>query len=124
MRKPLLEWICAAIGATLVAATLVTVALQIPHEDEAPPQLRVRVVDVVAAEEGHLVRFAVTNASQATAAAVEIEGRLSQDGQVVETSHVTLDYAPRGSTARGGLWFTRDPACCTLALRAAGYQEP
>lgn len=124
MRKPLLEWICAAIGAMLVAATLVTVALQIPGEDKATPRLRVQAVDVVAAEEGHLVRFAVTNASQATAAAVEIEGRLSQDGQVLESSRVTLDYAPRGSTARGGLWFTRDPACCTLSLRAMGYQEP
>lgn len=124
MRKPLLEWICAAIGATLVVATLVTVALQLPGEGKAPPLLRVRMVDVVAGEEAHLVRFTVTNTSQATAAAVEIEGRLSQDGQVVEASRVTLDYAPRGSTTRGGLWFTRDPACCTLSLRAAGYQEP
>ncbi|MBC9177106.1 TIGR02588 family protein [Pseudoroseomonas ludipueritiae] len=124
MRRPLLEWICAAIGAALVAATLVTVALQIPREDGAPPLLRVRATDVVAGEEGHLVRFTVTNASQATAAAVDIEGRLSEDGQVVETSRVTLDYAPRGSAARGGLWFTRDPACCSLSLRATGYQEP
>jgi uncharacterized protein (TIGR02588 family) len=74
--------------------------------------------------DGHLVRFTVTNASQATAAAVEIEGRLMQDGEVLEASHVTLDYAPRGSMTRGGLWFTRDPSCCTLSIRATGYQEP
>lgn len=124
MRKPALEWICAAAGAALVAATLVTVALQIPHEQEEWPVLQVRVADVVPGTDGHLVRFSVTNASQATAAAVEIEGRLMQGDAVLEASHVTLDYTPRGSTTRGGLWFTRDPSCCSLSLRATGYQEP
>jgi uncharacterized protein (TIGR02588 family) len=125
MPRPALEWICGTLGGLLVVATLATVALQIPgNDDRAPPVLRVQVTGVTATLDGHLARFVLVNPSEATAAAVQVEGRLLQGEQVVETSHVTLDYAPRGSSTRGGLWFSRDPACCTLSIRPLGYQEP
>ncbi|HWX50458.1 MAG TPA: TIGR02588 family protein [Roseomonas sp.] len=124
MRKPALEWICAALGTVIVLATLAVVAAQIPGDDEAPPDIRLRVESVRPAGEGYLVRFEATNMAQSTAATVEIEGRLEEGGRSVEVSRVQLDYVPRGSRQRGGLWFTRDPAQYRLSLRVLGYQEP
>ncbi|MDB5370269.1 MAG: hypothetical protein JWP20_1827 [Roseomonas sp.] len=122
--KPALEWACATVGAVLVAATFAIVAAQIPGDDDAPPALRVEVLDVSPGPAGYLARFAVTNASKATAAAVEIEGQLRDGERTVETSRVRLDYAPRGSTARGGLWFREDPSRLTLTVRTTGYSAP
>ena len=125
MAKPILEWICAAAGGLLAAATLAVIALQIPGSDqEAVPDVQVKVSGVAPAASGHLVRIEVSNPGKSTAAGVEVEGRLEQGGEAVETSRVTFDYVPRGSIARGGLWFARDPAGYALTVRAVGYQEP
>ena len=124
MRKPALEWICAMLGGAVVLATLTVVAAQIPADDEAPPEIRLRVNSVQPAGQGYLVRFEAANAAQSTASAVEVEGRLEEGGRVVEASRVRFDYVPRGSRQRGGLWFTRDPAQYQLSLRVLGYQEP
>lgn len=43
---------------------------------------------------------------------------------MVESSRATFDYVPSGPAARGGLWFTRDPARYTLTVQAVGYSEP
>lgn len=123
--RPVLEWVCAALGGLLTAATLTVVALQIPGSDDAAaPDLRVEVTGVVPAASGALVRITVSNAARRTAAGVEVEGRLEEAGRVVETSRATFNYVPSGSAARGGLWFTRDPARYTLLVRAVGYSEP
>lgn len=124
MRKPALEWICAAIGALIVLTTLAVIGLQIPGSGTAPPQIAVRASGAERVAGGYLVRIEAANTGLATAAAVEVEGRLEENGRVLETSRVTLDYVPRHSSTRGGLWFTRDPAAYQLNLRALGYQEP
>lgn len=123
--RPILEWVCAALGGLLAAATLTVIALQIPGSDDtAAPELRVEVTGVMPAAFGALVRITVSNAARRTAAGVEVEGRLEEGGRTIETSRVTFDYVPRGSATRGGLWFTRDPASYTLTVRAVGYSEP
>jgi len=124
MQKPALEWVCAALGGAVVLATLAVVAAQIPGDDKAPPEIELRVSAVRPAGQGYLVRFEAANAASSTAAAVEVEGRLEEDGRLVEASRVQLDYVPRGSRQRGGLWFTHDPAQYRLSLRVLGYQEP
>lgn len=125
MPKPALEWICATAGGLLAAATLVVIAAQIPGSGgEAPPDIRVKVASVAPSSSGYLVRLEASNAGRRTAAGVEVEGRLEEGGRTVETSRVTFDYIPRGSAARGGLWFARDPAGYALTVRAIGYREP
>lgn len=125
MPKPILEWVCAATGGLLAAATMAVIAFQIPgSDDRASPDLGVKVAGVAPSTAGHLVRIEVSNAGTRTAASVEIEGRLEEGGRTVETSRVTFDYVPHGSITRGGLWFSRDPAGYALTLRAVGYQEP
>ncbi|KAA2213064.1 TIGR02588 family protein [Teichococcus oryzae] len=124
-RRPSLEWICAALGGAVVAGTLGIVAAQIPGGDPgATPELRLEASPGPASGTGHVVRLMVHNDGMRTAAAVEIEGRLYDGEATVETSRVTLDYVPRGSATRAGLWFARDPTGLRLELRALGYQEP
>ncbi|MXP63748.1 hypothetical protein E0493_10350 [Roseomonas sp. M0104] len=123
-RTPALEWICAALGGAIVLAVLAVVGAQIPGDDKAPPDIRLRVEAVQPASQGWLVRFEAANPAQSTASAVEIEGRLEAEGRLVEASQVRFDYVPRGSRQRGGLWFTHDPAQYRLSLRVLGYQEP
>ena len=123
--RPILEWACATLGGLLAVATLTVVALQIPGSGEdTVPDLRIEVTSITPAAPGYLVRFVVSNAQRRTAAGVEVEGRLEQGGQVVETSRVTFDYVASGSAARGGVWFTRDPASYALTVRAVGYRDP
>ena len=123
--RPVLEWISAAIGGLLTAATLAVVASQIPgNDEETAPDLQVEVTGVARAASGHLVRLVVSNRQKKTAAGVEIEGRLERGGEVAETSRVTFDYVASGSAARGGLWFKRDPALYTLTVLAIGYRDP
>ena len=125
MARPALEWVCASLGGLLLVGTLGIVAAKIPgHDEAAPPELSVEASEPVRSGSGHLVRFAVSNASSTTAAGVIIEGRLAEGGQVVETSRITFDYVPRGSSVRGGLWFQRDPSAHTLTVQPVGYREP
>ncbi len=125
MPKPTLEWTCAAIGGLLAAATLAVIAFQIPGSDgRAAPNIEAKAAGIAQSASGHLVRIEVSNTGKRTAAGVEIEGRLEEGGRTVETSRMTFDYVLRGSTTRGGLWFTRDPAGYALTIRAIGYREP
>lgn len=115
---------CAAAGALLVAGTLGVVAMQVPGHDDAPPELQVEVSGPVRSGSLHLVRTTVSNASSTTAAGALVEGHLMANGRIVETSRVTFDYVARGSAARGGLWFQRDPAGYALTVQPVGYREP
>jgi uncharacterized protein (TIGR02588 family) len=123
--KPALEWAVAALGAVLTLGTLGVIAADIPGSGDDPaPRLSVAAGPAQPdGQGGYLLRFTVTNAAPATAAQVTIEGTIGEAGRVLETSRVVLDYVPRGSSARGGLWFRQDPAG-RVALRATGFAEP
>ena len=54
----------------------------------------------------------------------KIQGRLSERGEVVETSEATIDYLAPGSTRSGGLFFARDPERAIIELRAGGFVAP
>lgn len=112
-------------GALLLAGTLGVVAVQaVTHDAEAPPELSVDAQPPLRQGGRYLVRFALSNASNTTAAGVEVEGRLTRDGQTVEASRVVFDYVPRGSTVRGGLWFGQDPGAYALTVQATAYRDP
>ncbi|WP_419898066.1 hypothetical protein [Roseomonas sp. USHLN139] len=123
--KPVLEWLMAGFGAVLTLGTLAIVASDIPASRGDPVPL-LTIAEEPPRPDGQgafLVRFTVTNAAPATAAQVTVEGVLAEGGRVLETSRTVLDYVPRGSSARGGLWFRQDPSG-RLTLRATGYAEP
>ena len=122
---PVLERIAAGVGLALMLAIVGSVGWKAYQETgDQPPSIEVRTERIVAAGGGWVVEFMAVNRSPSTAAAVQIEGRLSRDGGEVATSQTSLDYVPGRSERGGGLFFEEDPRAHELSLRALGYTEP
>jgi uncharacterized protein (TIGR02588 family) len=121
---PVTEWVVAAIGAALVAATIFYLVWLALSRDETPPDVRVVAGGVLALENGWLVQFRAVNAGGTAAAEVLVEGELRGQGGAIETAEATVDYLPPRSEREGGLIFSRDPRDHELRLRAKGYVDP
>lgn len=121
----LLEWIAGGVGAVIVLAMLSVIAADaVTSRPGVPPLMHVEPVALKAASGGFVLEVRVVNASHQTAAAVEIEGKLTQAGSEVETSSATLAYVPGDSEGEAGLVFTTDPRRHRLQLRVLGYEKP
>ena len=123
-RTPVVEWIAAALGLALTLAVIGYSVWEGLAGDDGPPALMVEAKPPEAAEHGHVVPLVVRNASDATAAGVEVRGVLEQAGQVVEERRAVFAYVPGNGQAKGGLVFQRDPKAFTLRVAAEGYEEP
>lgn len=123
-RTPLAEWIAAGVGLVLTLAVLGYSVWEAVDTTDAPPDLQVRLRAVHAQASGHVAEIEVRNDSYATAADVEVVGRLEQGGTVVEERRAVFDYVPGQGSAHGGLVFERDPRAGVLRLGAEGYVEP
>jgi len=121
---PVWEWIIAAAGLILVVGAVGLTFYRATTEDKTPPQLTIEVDSIEPNGSGYLVKFAVKNTGNQTAAAVAVEGELKSETETVETSGATLTYSPANSKRRGGLFFTRDPQQFQLQIRVTGYEEP
>jgi len=121
---PLIEWLAAGTGLVLVGGSVIFILLEGVRSLDEPPRLAIDAEAVVRSGEGYLVLFRVWNAGSATAAQVEIEGRLVSGAGTIETGQVTIDYVPAGSERRGGFVFDHDPEAYRLDLRVTGYAEP
>ncbi len=123
-RPTALEWIVAVIGAVLVAGSIGFLLFSAVSQTGKPPILIVKKESVVTVEGGFLVKFSLENKGETNAAAVTIEGKLSDGEKEIETSSASISYAPSNSTREGGLFFTENPEGLELKLRAAGYEKP
>ena len=123
-RTPIAEWTAAAVGLALTLGVIGYSVWEGLAGDGGPPALSVETQTALALAEGHVVPLVVRNASDATAAGVEVRGVLEQAGQVVEERRTVFAYVPGGGEAKGGLIFERDPAAFTLRVAAEGYEEP
>jgi uncharacterized protein (TIGR02588 family) len=121
---PPLEWLASGLGLLLTAGVFASIGWEAVTQVRGAPIVTVEVKDVAAVEGGFRVDFRARNKAGATAAQVEIEGRLSTNEGSVETSRVVLDYIPGHSQQDGGLFFTRDPRSSSFAVRALGFTRP
>lgn len=121
---PPLEWICAAIGFALVAATIGFVAWRGLTGNGSPPQLSFQVQAIVEVPNGYLVEVRAWNGGDETAADVKVEGELRGPSGNVETSETSFKYLPPRSARSGGLYFTHDPRTLEMTIRAKGYEAP
>jgi uncharacterized protein (TIGR02588 family) len=121
---PATEWVVAALGAALVAATIGYLVWLALSRDDAPPDVRVVAGRVHALEHGWLVQFRAVNAGGQAAAELLVEGELTGPDGVIETAQATIDYLPPRSEREGGLIFREDPHRHELRLRARGYVDP
>lgn len=123
-RTPLLEWVAGVVGLALVVAIVGLLAREALFGDNSPPDLRVRLVEVVPQGDGALVRIEVTNTGGRSAAQVAVEGVLVREGAPPETASVVLDYVPGDAKRKAGLRFSTTPRPDQLQLRAKGYVDP
>ena len=116
-KPPLLEWIMGGLGLLLTLAVL-AVILREAMAPGGPPVLEPRLHAVHGGPGAWQAEVEVRNTGPATAAAVEIEGRLGD-----ETASATLDYVPAGGKETATLGFAADPRA-GLTLQVRGWTEP
>jgi len=121
---PATEWVVAALGALLVAGTIGYLVWHATGRDEGPADVRVVAEEVVALQDGWLVRFRAANAGAQAAAELLVHGELVGPEGVLETAEASIDYLPPRSAREGGLIFSRDPRRHELRLRAKGFVRP
>ena len=122
--KRILEAIAGGIGAFLALATIGIIVWDGMSGGDAPPIVIVEAGAVHEHENGFVLELSAFNSGDATAAEVAVEGTLSREGEIVETSETTFDYLPSGSRRRGGLFFQADPRTHDVAVKAKGYVDP
>ncbi len=118
------EWVFGAVGLLLIVAAIGYLIYAAVTTPGGPPEIELEAGSVERSGPGYLLIVTVGNTGDSTAASLEIEGRLLQDGEVVETSTATIDYVPRLSERTIGLFFTADPAAHEIQLRPLGYAAP
>jgi uncharacterized protein (TIGR02588 family) len=121
---PVTEWVVAALGAALVAATIAYLVWLALSRDDAPPDVQVVAGSVHAVQNGYVVEFRAVNAGGQAAAGLLVEGELTGPDGVIETAEATIDYLPPRSERAGGLIFKEDPRRHELRLSAKGYVDP
>ena len=116
--SPLTQWIVAAIG---LVVTLGAVGLMVFElfQQQRPPTLIPRIVEVQATPAGYVAEVEVSNDGSDTAAGVELEG---VQGPV--TASATLDYVPGRGSATAFLRFPADPRTAPPALSIKGWSAP
>ena len=116
--SPLTQWIVAAIG---LVVTLGAVGLMVFElfQQQRPPTLIPRIVEVQATPAGYVAEVEVRNDGSDTAAGVELEGVQGQ-----ATASATLDYVPGRGSATAFLRFPADPRTAPPALSIKGWSAP
>lgn len=120
---PAWEWAIAAVGALLVLGMTGFMTYRAMHVGSPVPDLHVQAQQVHAGSGDFVVELQVSNEGGG-ATNVAIEGELVNEGKLVESANVTLDYVPARSRRQAGLIFSADPRQYTLRLRATGYEPP
>ena len=121
----LLEIVASGAGLLLTLGMLAFIGWEaLTRPGDRPPADVVESRQVAQIGDIWVLNFAAMNRTPSTAANVEIEGTLRQDGREVETGRTSLDFVPGGSTVRGGIFFQTDPRAGEVELRALGYAQP
>lgn len=112
-----LEWIIGAASGLAVVALIAYLAITALTETDGPPAFELSLDDVFEGQGLWHARVTVRNFGHKTAADVVLEGALPD-----QTSEITFDYVPAGSSRTGALLFDRRPE--GLALQVRSYTDP
>ncbi|EHS51598.1 Conserved hypothetical protein CHP02588 [Rhizobium sp. PDO1-076] len=119
-----IEWLTGAVSSLLILAIIGWVSYEAVNGTDTPAELRVDIASIEKTGAGWRVLFDLSNSGEATAAAVEVRGTVTDRGRFVEEAAVIFDYVAARSIAHGALIFTQDPAGRDLNIRAVGFNEP
>ena len=122
---PALEWLAAIIGFVLVASTIGYLIYSAVTQGDSPPNLSVENYTISKSGNDYLVQFTLSNEGENNAAEITVEGKITEGEKEMETSAVTIDYAPAHSTREGALLFKHEPVKDkNFIIRAVGYKKP
>jgi uncharacterized protein (TIGR02588 family) len=124
VKKNALEWIVFAVSALLIAGVVASLVLETVRSNEHPPHLRIRIGEAVEAAGAFRLPVEVVNEGDITAEQARIEVILESDGEALERAELTIAFVPRKSKREGWVTFRRDPRCCEVVARAAGFEKP
>lgn len=122
--KPPLEWAASSLGLLILIGLVAILSWDALQRSSALPVVVIEKGRIMESSHGYTAEYVARNATGATAADVQVEGVLGNNGEIVETARSRIDYVPGNSIRRGGLFFTRNPREHELTLRALGYAEP
>lgn len=122
---PALEWLAAVIGFVLVVSTIGYLIYSAVTQGDSPPNLMITNYTISKSGNSYLVQFTLSNTGENNAAEITVEGKITEGEKDLETSAVTIDYAPAHSTREGGLLFKNEPIKDkNFEIRAVGYKKP
>lgn len=124
MRPHWIEWITGLCATLIVLAITGWVLLEAITSADRPPELSVRILAINPVPGGWRVMFEVENTGDQAAAAVQLKASLVDGTKPMEEAELTLDYVAGESTARGGLFFTNNPAEYHLQIAPTGFTDP
>lgn len=124
-KKNLLEWMVFGVSVAVIGGTVVLVSGgALRSHGAASPDLRVQTLAPMRSSGGYTVPVIVRNDGTATAEEARIEVALVSDGRELEKAELIIAFVPRSSRRAGAVVFRRDPACCVVVGRVAGYETP
>lgn len=123
-QTPALEWFFAAIGLILVVGIIGFLIYEITTDEGKPAELNLKIEEVIPNGNGFLVKFALENMGDETAAGITVEGEIKKGTESVEKSDVTVNYVPSHSEKKGRMLFSEDPRKFEFKIRAKGFNNP
>jgi len=123
-RKNALEWLVFGASAILVLATIGVLVAEGMRSDGDAPSLGIEIGSATRDRGAHRVPVTVRNTGDVTAEQVRIEVLLLDGEREAERGELTFVFVPRNSSRQGWVTFHRDPSCCRVIARPAGFNTP
>ncbi|HSC68384.1 MAG TPA: hypothetical protein VLC79_11860 [Cellvibrio sp.] len=121
---PLWEKCVGTLGLLLLCTGFVYLTWAEMTAQKSPLHIIFNVEKIVPVDKQFAVIVEVGNTSLQSAAALQVEAILLQDGKEMETNTAQIDYIPSNSTRTIGFFFEQDPGLGKLEFRALAYQQP
>jgi uncharacterized protein (TIGR02588 family) len=124
VKKNALEWSVFAASALLIAGAVGSLVYEAVQSKDSPPLLRITTGSATEAAGAYRIPVEVVNEGDITAEQALIEVTLESGGEEVERAELTIAFIPRQSKREGWVTFRRNPKCCEVVARAAGFEKP
>lgn len=116
------EWVVFAVSALILAAVVAVIGAD-ALGTRGPPAFTTTVASAVERNGTHYVTVGVENEGDTTAAAVKVDARLRQDGQVVAQASQTLDFLAGHERRQVTFVFEHDPRALEFQAGVSAFRS-
>jgi uncharacterized protein (TIGR02588 family) len=119
MKRTVVETIVFAASLIVILVVAIGLVADMNRKEERVADFQVEVTRIRANNESYEVFVRLTNRGRLTTEQVTLEGNVNG-----ESSEITFDYLPSGSSDRAALRFTSDPQRYKPSFRVKSYRIP